>query len=186
MKPLSHWENPRDTIACAHKDSDFAYALHGAQMAALVIRALDRRPSELQTMTCLDYGCGTGRISRVLASHFQHVHAYDPQPACMAEAAKECPEIPITNLTIGVIPHTADVAVCINVIEHLNEQDADNAMSVMLTAAPIAVVWYHAQNNAATVARFKGQPVPWQRNKQTGIIVGVFARDTGHSPKVRP
>ena len=153
-KPLEHWRDPRGTIACRHKANDFAYALHGAQMAAYVLRYLDLRPSELRGMTCLDYGCGTGRIARVLASHFGQVYAYDPQSACMEEAAKECPEIPIPNLALVRQPVPADVAVSVNVLEHLDDERAEFALSTMLQMSPVAVVWYHARQNHAVMRKY--------------------------------
>jgi len=149
--PLEHWRDPRGTIACTHKDDDMAYMLHGAQMAAYALRFLNLRPSVLQGMTCIDYGCGTGRIARVLASHFKHVFAYDPQPACMAAAKKECQAIPIHNLTFG-LPSAADVAVCVNVLEHLDTDRCRSAIDDMLTRCQLAVVWYDPTINGEAIA----------------------------------
>lgn len=155
--PLSHWSRPRQTIACRHQADDFAYALHGAQSAAQALRALDKRPGELAGLRCLDYGCGTGRIARVLASYFREVVAFDPNAECLEEARRECPGIVIPNLTfqgefsaIGA----CDVAVSVNVLEHLDGARAGEALHNMLSAAPVAVVWYSIEKNAEVMERW--------------------------------
>lgn len=144
--PLDHWRNPRGTIANAHQHDDMAYMLHGAQMAALALKFLDLRPSMTNAMTCLDYGCGTGRIARVLAGHFRHVYAYDPQPACMDAARKECSAIKIPNLMFA-LPERADVAVCVNVLEHLDADRCAEAVAEMMARCHEAVVWYDPRTN---------------------------------------
>ena len=151
--PLEHWRNPRGTIACSHQHDDMAYMLHGAQMAAYALRYLGLPLGKVADLTCLDYGCGTGRIARVLASYFKHVHAYDPQPACMEAARKECPAIPIRNLTIG-LPDRADVAVCVNVLEHLDTDRAAAALADMTARCPVSVVWYAPKANAEAIAPY--------------------------------
>ena len=153
--PLSHWSRPRATIACRHKDDDFAYALHGAQMAALAVQKLDRLPSVLSGLTCVDYGCGTGRISRVLASYFKSVVGYDPNPECIDEAGQECPGIQIDNLKftndLAAVPR-CNVAVSVNVLEHLDDKDAQIAIDAMLDHASVAVVWYSMERNKRVMA----------------------------------
>lgn len=147
---LSHWSRPRLTIANRHKEDDFAYALHGAQSAAYALKYIDEKPSVLAEKTLLDYGCGTGRISRVFASHFKSVVGYDPSAECIDEAGKECPGITIKNakFTNSVPTERFDYAVSINVIEHLAFDDAKAAINNMRAVANKCVIWYHTGRNA--------------------------------------
>lgn len=142
--PLSHWSRPRDTIACRHKDDDFAYCLHGAHSAALALQYFDYKPSELRQKTLIDYGCGTGRISRVFAAYFASVVAYDPNPECIDEAHLECPQIAIPNLTLtNTLPYGGfDCLVSINVLEHLDGKEAEKFMADIMELADERVIWY--------------------------------------------
>lgn len=167
--PLSHWSRPRQTIASRLKDDDFAYALHGAHMAAEALHALDMKPSTLRRLRCLDFGCGTGRVARVLAAHFAHVTGYDPNAECIDEALRECPSIVQGNLAFtndsSALPE-CDVAIAVNVLEHLDDATARAALELMLRQAPVVVVWYAIASNAAVMA-------PWLTAEQKAHAAAV-------------
>ncbi|QDJ96533.1 SAM-dependent methyltransferase [Xanthomonas phage Xoo-sp13] len=126
--PLTHWTNPRATIASVFADNDIEYATHGALEALKLLRLTDLSIKDMAKMTILDYGCGTGRMSRVYTGLFKHVYAYDPVIECIAEAKRECAGIKFNNLTLTndlkEIPKV-DFAVSLNVIEHLTDIDAN-------------------------------------------------------------
>lgn len=89
--PLSHWNNPRRTIAVTMKDpiNDSKYALTGFEATARILRFCGFSFDQMAQMTVLDYGCGTGRLTRPMATMFKEVHGFDPNRHCVQEAKNE-------------------------------------------------------------------------------------------------
>jgi 2-polyprenyl-3-methyl-5-hydroxy-6-metoxy-1,4-benzoquinol methylase len=152
---LDHWRNPRKTIATIHQHNDIAYATHGAKTAIEVIRGLDIPYDKAKVMRLLDYGCGTGRIARVLTSWFGHVTAYDPVPECIALARTECPGINFHTLTLissleNLQTGWFDTCCSINVMEHLTEIDQQTMISNvrrLLKPGGSLLLWYSIRLN---------------------------------------
>lgn len=148
---LNHWRNPRKTIANRFESNDIAYATHGGIIAMEALDAINLPFSDLKDKILLDYGCGTGRAARILSRAFKHVYAYDPVKECIDTAKTECPGINFHNITythnFSDIPE-CDMAVAINVIEHLD----DNSANVMIQNLKNRVsgksyIWYLAKKN---------------------------------------
>ena len=148
---LEHWDNPRETITNVYKDNDMAYATHGIFCAYEILKILDKKPSELITKTCLDYGCGTGKNTRAIHYFFANSIGYDPVEGCIAHALgefnniiKPVPGFPdkLSLLNPGnlqfyanlndVINIEHDVTFANNVIEHLPHEEQMTAISNML------------------------------------------------------
>jgi ubiquinone/menaquinone biosynthesis C-methylase UbiE len=73
--------------------------------------------------TCVEVGCGPGRMTRHLTARFDRVIALDVSPAMLAQARANAPEaefrlVPGEGLD-GVDDATADVLVCYLVLQHL-------------------------------------------------------------------
>lgn len=51
----------------------------------------------IDSMSCVEYGCGVGRVTMGLARLFKNVHAYDISPAHLSLAEQRSLEIGITN-----------------------------------------------------------------------------------------
>ena len=157
---LDHWRDPRGSIAVRYKNDDFAYATHGALVAMECVRRLDIRAQVAKHQRLLDYGSGTGRIGRVLAGYFGSVTCYDPSEECVAMAHEEArvPQVNVgyTSKLDEVIP-PFDVAVSVNVIEHLSlqeQQDMLNIIRRMLKPDGALLLWYNVRNNQTILRQF--------------------------------
>ncbi len=66
-----------------------AYTLGGARLAAAVLQRIDAPLAHLRECSLLDYGCGSGRVTRILALCFKRVVGYDRAGERLAQAARE-------------------------------------------------------------------------------------------------
>ena len=149
-----HWRDPRQTIATRYKNDDISYATHGALVAMECVRRLDIPGKQAASMKLLDYGCGTGRMARVLAGYFGHVTAFDPVSECIAEGVKEC-KIPQVNIAytdkVDHLPwNNYDVIVSVNVLEHLKAEDQHEMLKTLRQVAKpgaLLLLWYSLRTN---------------------------------------
>lgn len=71
----------------------------GENEASGIERILARHGcSSLATKTCVDYGCGVGRVILCLARRFGRVHGYDISPGHLSSAERRAKEIGVTNV----------------------------------------------------------------------------------------
>jgi len=181
--PLDHWKDPRATIACAYVDNDMGYCTHGAHAVADVLQALDIKPSDALRSTILDFGSGTGRISRILSRHFLSVVAYDPSPQCMERARKEqqlCFPLHFPSLTLAgswdQVPPYLDFACAVNVFEHLDGPSQGEAMlrvSAALRPGGRAVLWLSRHHNAALLKTYP------MKTHAEGSTIGIYVWTKG-------
>ena len=79
--------------------TDF-WASGEAEVASLE-RVLERHQfSSAKAKTCVEYGCGVGRVTAALARRFGRVYAYDISPAHLALAKKHLAENRIDNVDL--------------------------------------------------------------------------------------
>lgn len=151
-KPKSHWTNPRRSIATSLRHHDIAYATHGAMQGVQALRSL----MGYMDGTALDYGCGTGRVGRVLTPAFKHVYGYDPVPETIAVGKHEADPLTFHNLTltcnIDAVPEV-DCALSVNVIEHLSDGDAREMLDNLIRKVRgDTVLWYHPIYNRCVLS----------------------------------
>lgn len=168
--PLSHWKNPRSTIASVYEHNDIEYATHGALEALKILRLTDYSIKDMAQMTILDYGCGTGRMARVFTGLFKHVYAYDPVMECIEEGAREC-KIQFKNLTmttdLSVVPEV-DFAVSFNVIEHLTDADAKVMIANLkrLVKGDTAILYSMSKNSEVMSSYLTDEQIQERNNFQ--------------------
>ncbi len=76
---------------------------NAAQLEGILARH-DSRP--LSTMSCIDYGCGVGRVTIPLARKFAHVYGYDISSAHLSLARKHAEEGGFDNITYHLCSET--------------------------------------------------------------------------------
>lgn len=83
------WKKGRKAIAAPYVNDDLAYATAGIWFAAKIIRVLNLLPENVKRMRMLDYGCGTGKVTRALSYFFGSTVGFDPVEECISVARKE-------------------------------------------------------------------------------------------------
>jgi 2-polyprenyl-3-methyl-5-hydroxy-6-metoxy-1,4-benzoquinol methylase len=174
------WANPRETIATRYKDNDFAYMFHAGVLLFEFLKASGFTAQDLKKKKILDYGCGTGRVTRFLALSGGFVAGYDPTPECIEEAITEGDK---TESSSSVVPRifsselkkigkNYDVIISINVLEHLTVDEFNEAithMTDLLKEGGECYLWARRSNPLLT---FKDPDLVFQP-KGLGIFRGV-------------
>ena len=94
----------------------------GASELAGLLGRLDAHP---RGGTCVEVGCGPGRMTGALAERFDRVLALDVSPAMLEQARAHVTAANVTFLAVpgdrleGVEDRTADAVVCYLVLQHL-------------------------------------------------------------------
>lgn len=158
----SHWVNPRQKIANRWFDNDYGYMLHAGQLFVELLRASNIKPSAASGMKILDYGCGTGRVTRFFALFFREAVGYDPVRDCIDEGAKESERVggaflePYLTSDLNEIGGEFDIIVSINVLEHLSPEVFDAALKNIekrMKEGGESYLWLHGKKNANFFAR---------------------------------
>jgi SAM-dependent methyltransferase len=77
----------------------------GEAEAAMVKRVLVRQGlTTCAQKTCLEYGCGVGRVTMALARHFAHIHGYDISASHLEHAQLRAREIGAVNVSLHQCP----------------------------------------------------------------------------------
>ncbi len=178
-KSLSYWSNPRDSIASKYKDFPVAYATSGFHAAYEVLRYLNTTMPYLKTCTLLDYGCGTGRVTRPLSFFFKQVVGYDPVSECIQTATSECEPLIIGNLgytsTFPIEGPLFDFCCSINVLEHLSYEDQCIALINMKKSVKPEgklVLWYSPKDCGKALEEFF--PCQKRTEDKPGIYIDLF------------
>lgn len=79
------------------KNIDFFWATGESEVDTAMNMLARHGFNELSTKTCVEYGCGVGRVTMALARRFAHVHAYDISREHLSLARRRGVEVGIAN-----------------------------------------------------------------------------------------
>jgi len=158
MAKLDHWRNPRATIANYYENNDYGYVFHAVSLFKSFLTISGITLEDLKSKKILDYGCGTGRVTRVFAMFCQAAVGYDPVKECIDEAFKEDEKIgksisarpKIFTTDISELSNDYDIIVSINVFEHLDFDDSQQALNNIaccLRDQGECFLWLHSMRN---------------------------------------
>ncbi len=192
--PIDHWNDPRASIANGFEHNDLGYATSGMRAAAAVLHILDMPLAELQTKWLLDFGCGTGRISRPLSYFFKFTKAYDPNRECIRLAISEtrkcnvpahgkqpersgCPRLVFVD-SLDLSPEY-DVVCCTVTLPHLTPDEQAAAITQMLACLKpggVAVLHYRPEYCEQLIADLWGEdPNP---NPDGTTQLGIYRKES--------
>lgn len=160
------WRYPRSTIAQAYENNDYGYVMHAGMLFMEFLFASRMGAWDLRSKKILDYGCGTGRVSRFLALTGAHVVGYDPTPECIAEGQTvEAQKAPPTSLVprlltsdLEMVGKDFDIVICINVLEHLDRKSHAAAIANIvdsLKEGGVCYLWVHKHTRLPLADRDK-------------------------------
>jgi 2-polyprenyl-3-methyl-5-hydroxy-6-metoxy-1,4-benzoquinol methylase len=158
--PVEHsWSEPRKQIQFFFADNDIGYITHANFISGLLLWIINKTPKELNKMKLLEYGCGTGAQGRNLSFYFDKVISYDTSPQCIEEGRKEYNQCKktmdykrnwsITDNIYEVKEYKFDIIYTINVFEHLNLDQGNEAMKNIDSALKDngkAIIFYNRFN----------------------------------------
>ena len=183
MIKAKDWRYPRDTIAQAYKDNDYGYVFHAGMLFVEFLFASKKTANDLKSCRILDYGCGTGRVSRFLALTGAKVVGYDPTQECIQEAHNEGLKAPPTSLTpelftsdFSRVGSNFDIVLCINVLPHLSIPDQNTAISnivLSLKEGGTCFLWIHKDSHLPLVDR------DTIKNQSTNVVVVCGTKTNG-------
>ena len=97
----------------------------GRQHVDLLFRTMERNGIDYTAFrSCLEYGCGLGRVTRWLAERFENVYGYDISRAHLQSAENHLAECGVRNVTLRHIRNVEDIF-------HLQESDLIYSLIVL-------------------------------------------------------
>lgn len=202
VSDLDHWSDPRARIANGFVNNDLGYATSGFRIAADILRALATPLPLLRTKSLLDFGCGTGRVTRPLSYFFGGTVGYDPNAECIRKADEETARcnVPaatkrVSGRSVEVPPRLAcpnlvfvnsvqpleeyDVVVCIATLYHLSPDEQTLAQDLIVDAlrpGGVAVLHYRADRCRKLIARLWGDD-PNPHPRAGGTQLALYRKD---------
>lgn len=170
------WRYPRATIAQSYENNDYGYVMHAGMLFMEFLFASNISIKELRSKKILDYGCGTGRVSRFIALTGAYVVGYDPTPECVQEGLEvEAKKAPPTSLApklltsnLSLIDKDFDIVICINVLGHLDKKSQDIAVKNIvdsLKEGGSCYLWVHKNTHLPLINREEIQ------SQSTNVVV---------------
>jgi SAM-dependent methyltransferase len=103
--------------------------------------------------TVLDFGCGIGQLSGLLADHYEEVIGFDPSGVSIEIARQNQPKVFFVNNLSELAASSFDLIVCAGVFHHIEPASRENAvkeLASLLRPGGSAVVFEHNPFNPLT------------------------------------
>lgn len=181
----AHWTNPRGTIASVYESNDYGYVFHATSILIDVLEFSNFTILDCKAKRILDYGCGTGRVTRQFALTGAYVEGYDPIPECINESRLEFEKLGDRYKKPAKITHELDdigsefdLIMCVNVIEHLSSVPANFAIGQIenrLSENGQAIIWIHATKNKEFCITHD-----LEFGDKSGVVVVRGVKNNGH------
>lgn len=149
-----------DTRALAYDRNPISHWVGGQELSA--IRALTPRPAQPGQTPALDFGCGTGRVTKLLLALGYQVTGYDISPGMLAQARQRLAGQPGVRLTgdTGSLGQGWPLIVALGVLDYYPQTDSLWRQWAALLA-PDGVLVVTAPNAASPLARFYSFASRW-------------------------
>lgn len=175
-----HRPSPRNIIDPDTQDNDFGYVMDAASIFVEFLSAWARPVTELKGLKILDYGCGTGRVTRLLALTGAEVHGFDPSDRCITqglvvEGSKVNPDMAKPRSLTSEFHNVGKnfhIILCVNVLDQLGAGEVDQVIENIfgcLREGGSCYIWVSDSSQQKLVAGAK------QRNRGAVLIHGVKA-----------
>jgi SAM-dependent methyltransferase len=133
--------------------------------------------------SAIDFGCGSGYYVAYLAGHGIETIGIEGMPDALRHVVCRTEQVVIHDLTQPYKPpHTYDLAICIEVAEHLPEAAAEAIVDSICRCQSKVIVWSAAVSGQGGLGHINEQPHEYwyERFAQHGWNV-----DTAHTAQVR-
>lgn len=177
------WRYPRATIAQIYENNDYGYVMHAGMLFMEFLFASGLHPKDLRGKKILDFGCGTGRVSRFLALTGAYVVGYDPTPECIEQSMIEAEKAPPTSLApklltsdLSTVGKDFDIIVCINVLSHLDRENHNAAIEKiikLLKENGSCYLWVHKNTHLPLLDTEE------VRNQPTNVVIVQGIKNNG-------
>lgn len=91
-----------------------------------------RRLVGSETHAVLDYGCGVGNLTRLLATSLPEVHGFDPSARSVELARKRAPEARFFSDTVELLENHYGTIVLANVLHHVEPREREGLLEAIV------------------------------------------------------
>lgn len=151
--PRADFERHARSYAAAHEASIAASGESAEYFAVYKQKVIERLLGRGFDRPVLDFGCGTGRLTQLLAGSFATVHGYDPSRACLELARRDASRATFHDDAAALRAGSYGAIVLANVLHHVAPADRPSLLRSLvglLGGAGRLIVFEHNPYNPLT------------------------------------